>query len=65
MATITGTGMTSVNYKTSLIVGAGSGLSASLARLLAKSGMAVALAARDAHKLQAICAETGASPTIR
>jgi len=53
--------MTSPNYKTSLIVGAGSGLSASLARLLAGSGMAVALAARDAHKLQAICAETGAS----
>src|SRR4051812_41136179 len=34
-----------------LIVGAGSGLSASLARLLAKEGFRVAIAARDAHKL--------------
>ena len=33
--------------ETALIVGAGSGLSASLARLFAKEGMRVALAARD------------------
>jgi NAD(P)-dependent dehydrogenase (short-subunit alcohol dehydrogenase family) len=43
-----------------LIVGAGSGLSASLARLFAKEGMAVALAARDTGKLAALAKETGA-----
>ena len=53
--------MTPANYKTSLIVGAGQGLSASLARLLTKSGLTVALAARDPHKLRPLCAETGAT----
>ncbi len=43
-----------------LIVGAGVGLSASLARLFASEGMAVALAARDAGKLGELCSETGA-----
>jgi NAD(P)-dependent dehydrogenase (short-subunit alcohol dehydrogenase family) len=43
-----------------LIVGAGSGLSAALARLFAKEGMRVALAARDTKKLEGLCAETGA-----
>ena len=43
-----------------LIVGAGAGLSASLARLCAKQGMAVALAARDAGKLASLAKETGA-----
>ncbi len=43
-----------------LIVGAGSGLSASLARLFAMNGIAVALAARDTAKLVPLCAETGA-----
>ena len=43
-----------------LIVGAGSGLSASLARLFSNEGMAVAVAARDADKLAPICEETGA-----
>ncbi len=38
-----------------LIVGAGSGLSASLARLFAKQGMRVALAARQIDKLGALC----------
>src|SRR5688572_18229195 len=47
-------------YSRALIVGAGAGLSASLARLFAKSGLAVALAARDTGKLDALCAETGA-----
>ena len=37
--------------ETALIVGAGSGLSASLARLFAKEGMRVALAARNTAKL--------------
>lgn len=47
------------SYKTALIVGAGDGLSASLARLLVRSGLAVALAARDTDKLRSLCVETG------
>ena len=43
-----------------LIVGTGPGLSASLARLCAKEGMAVALAARDTDKLSDLAAATGA-----
>lgn len=43
-----------------LIVGAGSGLSAALARLFAKEGMRVALAARDIRKLETLCGQTGA-----
>lgn len=43
-----------------LIVGAGSGLSASLARLLAAEGMRVALAARHPGKLAELARETGA-----
>jgi NAD(P)-dependent dehydrogenase (short-subunit alcohol dehydrogenase family) len=43
-----------------LIVGAGTGLSASLARLCAAEGMSVALAARDAGKLAELARETGA-----
>jgi len=49
------------NYRTALIVGAGSGLSASLARLFGKNGMKVALAARSTGKLGALAAETGAA----
>jgi NAD(P)-dependent dehydrogenase (short-subunit alcohol dehydrogenase family) len=45
-----------------LIVGAGSGLSASLAKLLAREGARVALAARDTAKLAPLAAETGAYP---
>lgn len=47
-------------YKIALIVGVGSGLSASLARLFAREGIRVALAARQIEKLGALCAETGA-----
>jgi short-subunit dehydrogenase len=43
-----------------LIIGAGDGLSASLARLLAREGYAIALAARNIAKLDALVAETGA-----
>jgi len=46
--------------ETALVVGAGSGLSASLARLFAKEGMRVALAARDTAKLASLVKETGA-----
>ena len=44
-----------------LIVGAGSGLSAALARLCRREGMDVVLAARDTQKLAALVAETGAT----
>ncbi len=43
-----------------LIVGAGEGLSGSLARLCASQGMDVALGARNPDKLTDLCAETGA-----
>jgi len=43
-----------------LIVGVGPGLSASLARLAARQGMAVALAARKTQKLDALAKETKA-----
>jgi len=48
------------DYRTALIVGAGSGLSASLARLLSKNGLKVALAARSTGKLAGLVKETGA-----
>ncbi len=44
-----------------LIVGAGSGLSASLARRFAADGHEIVLAARDTDKLAPLCDETGAS----
>jgi NAD(P)-dependent dehydrogenase (short-subunit alcohol dehydrogenase family) len=44
-----------------LVVGAGAGLSASLARLLAAEGYAVALAARNVEKLAPLAGETGAT----
>lgn len=46
--------------ESALIVGAGAGLSASLARLCAKEGMAVALAARSIDDLGPLREETGA-----
>ncbi len=52
--------METMTFERALIVGAGEGLSASLARLLAREGMKVALAARNPDKLAALCAETGA-----
>jgi NAD(P)-dependent dehydrogenase (short-subunit alcohol dehydrogenase family) len=47
-------------FNTALIVGAGAGLSASLARLLAKEDIKVALAARSTGDLDALTKETGA-----
>jgi NAD(P)-dependent dehydrogenase (short-subunit alcohol dehydrogenase family) len=44
-----------------LIVGAGAGLSAALARRCVREGMSVILAARDTEKLRALCEETGAT----
>ncbi|MEO7500273.1 MAG: SDR family NAD(P)-dependent oxidoreductase [Casimicrobiaceae bacterium] len=52
--------MTSTHYETALIVGAGEGLSAALARRFSREGMRVAVAARNATKLAALCEETGA-----
>jgi NAD(P)-dependent dehydrogenase (short-subunit alcohol dehydrogenase family) len=52
--------MSSIPYQTALIIGAGSGISASLTRRLTASGMKVALAARDSTKLAALAKETGA-----
>ena len=48
-------------YSTALIVGSGSGLSASLTRLLAREGFKVALAARNIEKLASLCESTGAT----
>ena len=50
-----------VDRETALIVGVGSGLSASLARLFHNEGMAVALAARNADKLDGLAGEIGGS----
>ena len=47
-------------FERALIVGAGTGLSASLARRFAREGLAVTLAARTLDKLEAVRAETGA-----
>ncbi len=44
-----------------LIVGAGSGLSAALARVFARDGFRVILAARNTAKLEALLLETGAA----
>jgi NAD(P)-dependent dehydrogenase (short-subunit alcohol dehydrogenase family) len=52
--------METPKYKTALIVGAGEGLSASLARLFAREGLRVAIAARKIEKLGALCGDTGA-----
>ena len=50
-----------MDMKTALIVGVGPGLSASLARLFAKNGLQVALAARNTDKLTALAGETAAA----
>ena len=47
-------------YRTALIVGVGSGVSASLARIFNKAGIKVALAARRAANLADLAKETGA-----
>jgi NAD(P)-dependent dehydrogenase (short-subunit alcohol dehydrogenase family) len=52
--------MTYTRFNNALIVGAGSGLSASLARVLAKEGIKVALAARSVGDLVELVEETGA-----
>src|SRR5262249_5838994 len=49
------------SFRKALIVGAGAGLSAALARAFAKEGLAIALAARSTDDLKALAAETRAS----
>ncbi|MEM7236999.1 MAG: SDR family NAD(P)-dependent oxidoreductase [Pseudomonadota bacterium] len=49
------------SYSHALIIGAGSGLSASLARLFSNHGLRVALAARSTDDLRDLAEETGAS----
>src|SRR5271165_6332262 len=45
-------------YRCALIIGAGPGISASLARRLSKIGLQVGLAARDVEKLKPLAEET-------
>jgi NAD(P)-dependent dehydrogenase (short-subunit alcohol dehydrogenase family) len=49
--------MTDIPYRTALIVGAGPGISASVARGLAAAGLRVGLAARNVEKLAPLAAE--------
>src|SRR5271156_534869 len=51
-------------YRSALIVGTGPGLSASLARLFAREGLRVAVAARGPNRVKTIAAETGASAHV-
>src|SRR6185436_6187433 len=48
------------DYSRALIVGAGRGLSAAIARVLSREGLKIALAARNIEKLAPLCKETGA-----
>ncbi|HZO23574.1 MAG TPA: SDR family NAD(P)-dependent oxidoreductase [Steroidobacteraceae bacterium] len=52
--------MTDLPYRTALIVGAGTGISASVARALSTAGLKVALASRTPRKLDTFAAEIGA-----
>ncbi len=52
--------MADLPYRAALIVGAGPGISASVARRLADAGVRVGLAARNVDKLAPLAAETGA-----
>jgi NAD(P)-dependent dehydrogenase (short-subunit alcohol dehydrogenase family) len=52
--------MTDIPYRSVLIVGAGSGISASLARSLSRAGLRVGLAARNVKKLATLAAEAKA-----
>ena len=53
--------MTTPFHRAALIVGAGHGLSAALARRLAREGMLVALAARNVDKIADVAEQTGAT----
>ena len=49
-----------MNFKNALIVGAGNGLSASIARLFSENGMTIGLAAQNTEKLTSLCDEIDA-----
>jgi short-subunit dehydrogenase len=51
--------MTTPRYESALIIGAGAGISASLARLLSSQKIKVGLVARDVRKLAKLALETG------
>jgi NAD(P)-dependent dehydrogenase (short-subunit alcohol dehydrogenase family) len=53
--------MSEIPYKTALIVGAGPGISASVARALAAAGLKVGLAARNTDKLAPLAEQIGAA----
>jgi NAD(P)-dependent dehydrogenase (short-subunit alcohol dehydrogenase family) len=53
--------MSELPYRTALIVGAGFGISASVARALAGAGLKVGLAARNVDKLAGLADSTGAA----
>ena len=53
--------MTDFPYPCALIIGVGTGVSASLARRLSKIGLQVGLAARDVEKLKPLAEETAAA----
>jgi NAD(P)-dependent dehydrogenase (short-subunit alcohol dehydrogenase family) len=52
--------LSAIPYRTALIVGAGAGISASLARALVAAGLGVGLAARNTEKLASLASATGA-----
>ena len=52
--------MTAIPYRTALIVGAGTGISASVARGLAAAGLKIGLASRNIDKLAPLAGEIGA-----
>lgn len=52
--------MSSPHYRTALIVGAGAGISASVARTFTAAGLKVALAARNTEKLSSLASELDA-----
>jgi NAD(P)-dependent dehydrogenase (short-subunit alcohol dehydrogenase family) len=52
--------MTEIPYRSALIVGAGPGVSASVARALVRAGLTVGLAARNPDKLRSLAEEIGA-----
>jgi NAD(P)-dependent dehydrogenase (short-subunit alcohol dehydrogenase family) len=52
--------VTEIPYRIVLVVGAGSGISASFARRAARAGLRVGLAARNTEKLAALAGEIGA-----
>lgn len=53
--------MSDFPYEGALVIGAGTGISASVARLLAKHGVKVGLAARNTEKLAVLSREIGAT----